>query len=91
MALEKGSSVARQFLCEDWHAQIAGLYTLDDAEFQHLHDLLHGCTCFESALNVAAHTGRIEVGVGRVKREVDELDLFRRERAFAHVLKKACG
>lgn len=38
-------SAAFQFLREDGYAEIAGLDAVDDAELQHLHDLVHRRAC----------------------------------------------
>ena len=42
---------------QNWHTEIAGLNALDDAELQHLHDLLDRRAELQRRPDVAAGTG----------------------------------
>ena len=67
---------AFQLLGENRHAEIAGLHALDDAELQHLHDLLHRRTDLQCGLDVAARARGVHMRVGRVQGDAEQLDSF---------------
>ena len=47
------------FLREDRHPEIASLHALNDAELEHLHDVLHGGTSLECAFDVPVGAGPV--------------------------------
>ena len=66
---------------EDWDAEIAGLDALDNAKLQHLHYFVDRRPQFERGFDVPARARRIHVRIRNIKRDAQQLDFLRGQRA----------